>query len=89
MLEERSYHLSDAAKVALGEYVELRRQQPLFANARSIRNALDRAVMRHASRQVSRTGPVPIADLMTLDEADILSSRVFEDAATNEAVDGQ
>ena len=78
MLEKRSYRLSDAGREALGQYVSLRRQQPLFANARSIRNALDRAILRHASRLIGRDGPVPVTDLMTLEAVDILASRVFD-----------
>ncbi len=43
-------HLSDPARLALGEYLALRRSQPNFANARSLRNALDRARLRQARR---------------------------------------
>lgn len=78
MLAERSYSFSAAGGEALAAYVKLRSEQPLFANARSIRNALDRAIMRHANRQISREGPVSVADLMTIDADDILASRVFE-----------
>ena len=77
MLAERSYRLSDDGREALVAYIELRRKQPLFANARSIRNALDRVIMRHANRQISREGLVSIADLMTIDAVDVLASRVF------------
>ncbi len=78
MLDERGYRLSDDAREALEEYIALRRAQPLFANARSIRNALDRAILRHANRQVARDEPVSVADLMTLEAIDIRTSRVFE-----------
>jgi probable Rubsico expression protein CbbX len=78
MLEQMQYRLSDAARTALADYVELRRAQPHFANARSIRNALDRARLRQASRLFaapdSRLGR---DSLMTLEEADIRQSRVF------------
>jgi AAA lid domain len=60
------------------KYIALRRTQPFFSNARSIRNALDRIRLRHADRLVSdldRT--LDVADLETIDAADILASRVF------------
>jgi probable Rubsico expression protein CbbX len=50
MLEQQNYRFSDAARQAFSEYIALRRQQPLFSNARSIRNALDRARLRQANR---------------------------------------
>src|SRR6188472_475493 len=43
MLQRMQYHLSDRAAAALREYITLRKGQPRFSNARSIRNALDRA----------------------------------------------
>merc|ERR1711939_1000975 len=50
MLDDQQYQLTPDAEVALTEYIKRRMEQPLFANARSIRNALDRARMRHANR---------------------------------------
>ena len=50
MLASLNDKLSPDAKLALGEYISRRRTQPLFANARSIRNALDRARLRQANR---------------------------------------
>ena len=50
MLKQMQYTLSREAEAALREYIELRQTQPNFANARSIRNALDRARLRQASR---------------------------------------
>ena len=50
MLDRMQYRLSSEARVALSEYIALRTAQPHFANARSIRNALDRARLRHATR---------------------------------------
>jgi len=55
----------------------LRRQQPRFANARSVRNALDRARLRQANRLFARGGKVSKTDLMTIEAEDILASRVF------------
>jgi probable Rubsico expression protein CbbX len=73
--------LSDAARVALGEYLQLRRSQPNFANARSLRNALDRSRLRQA-RRLMEAGRVDADMLMTIEAADIRASRVFDAAAT-------
>jgi probable Rubsico expression protein CbbX len=82
MLGTMQYQLSDAAAVALTEYIERRRAQPNFANARSIRNALDRARLRHANRLFGRRDASLSRDeLMTLEAADFRASRVFADAA--------
>jgi probable Rubsico expression protein CbbX len=68
--------LSDGARAALGEYLALRREQPNFANARSLRNALDRARLRQA-RRLLEAGRVDADMLMTIEAADIRASRVF------------
>jgi len=63
---------------AMREYVALRLTQPHFANARSMRNALDRARLRQASRLVAAPGLAVDRDaLMTIEAADIRASRVF------------
>jgi probable Rubsico expression protein CbbX len=78
MLEQMQYRLSPAADAVLLEYIERRIQQPHFANARSVRNALDRARLRQASRLFEkRGGLLSKEDLMTIDAADIRASRVF------------
>jgi probable Rubsico expression protein CbbX len=78
MLGQMQYALSPDAGQALREYIELRRAQPNFANARSIRNALDRARLRHASRLFDLHGrTLSAGDLMTIEAADIRASRVF------------
>lgn len=81
MLTAMQYRLSPEARVALAEYVARRRAQPRFANARSIRNALDRARLRQASRlfeaMVERVGP---DELATIEAEDIRRSRVFAEA---------
>jgi probable Rubsico expression protein CbbX len=78
MLSAQHYTLSPAARAALTEYIALRRAQPHFANARSIRNALDRARLRQASRLFETSeGPLDAAALSAIDEADIRASRVF------------
>jgi probable Rubsico expression protein CbbX len=78
MLAQMQYRLAPAARDALAEYVELRRAQPHFANARSIRNALDRARLRQATRLVAaRSGALPREALMTIEADDLRASRVF------------
>jgi probable Rubsico expression protein CbbX len=82
MLERMQYRLSDPAAQALREYVALRRAQPHFANARSVRNALDRARLRQANRLFERrAAPLAAGELITLEAADIRASRVFRGGA--------
>jgi probable Rubsico expression protein CbbX len=87
MLERMQYGLNPEAEVALREYIERRREQPHFANARSIRNALDRARLRQASRLLAQRGATLSREaLITIEAADIRASRVFADAgASSEA----
>ena len=78
MLARQNYHFSPEAKVTMAAYIEARRQQPHFANARSIRNALDRARLRQANRLfVSTKGPLDASALSTIAAEDIAASRVF------------
>jgi probable Rubsico expression protein CbbX len=78
MLAAMQYQLSDAARAALAEYIERRRAQPHFANARSVRNALDRARLRQASRLFERRdAPLCARDLMSIEAEDLRASRVF------------
>jgi probable Rubsico expression protein CbbX len=78
MLQQMQYRVSVPADEALREYIERRRQQPHFANARSIRNALDRARLRQASRLFERKGgAISRQELETIEEPDIRASRVF------------
>jgi len=78
MLEQMQYRMSDSGRAALAEYIPLRMAQPHFANARSIRNALDRARLRQASRLfAARGGALTRAQLMTIEGEDLLASRVF------------
>jgi len=79
MVTNMQYRFSDAAGIAMREYIELRRAQSNFANARSIRNALDRARLRHASRlfEAREATSLTREQLVTLEEADIRASRVF------------
>jgi probable Rubsico expression protein CbbX len=77
MLDKLNYRFTPAAQAAFSEYVGMRMQQPQFANARSIRNAIDRARLRQATRLFDRGGTVTPEDLQTIDESDIRQSRVF------------
>jgi probable Rubsico expression protein CbbX len=80
MASEAEYKLTDEAREALKEYIARRRQQPNFANARSLRNAFDRARLRQALRLVQWEGAVGVNDLVTLEESDIRASRVFSES---------
>jgi len=79
MLGQMQYRLSEGARSALSQYIAKRREQPHFANARSVRNALDRARLRQANRLFA-TANVALGKeaLMTIEESDIRQSRVFE-----------
>jgi len=78
MLEQMQYRLSDSAAAALRDYIPLRMKQPHFANARSIRNALDRARLRQANRLFAQKSRQLTRDeLMTIEGEDLRASRVF------------
>ncbi|AWL99887.1 CbbX protein [Bradyrhizobium amphicarpaeae] len=82
MLKERGYRFSAAAREAFEKYIDLRRTQPFFSNARSIRNAVDRIRLRQADRLVSDLDRMlDVADLETIDPIDVLASRVFSGGA--------
>ncbi|MBN9618497.1 MAG: AAA family ATPase [Actinobacteria bacterium] len=78
MLARDDYRFDDDARKAFADYLERRLQLPRFANARSVRNALERARLRQANRLVATDIPVGKRDLMTLTAADIRASRVFD-----------
>lgn len=81
MAGQMNYRLDERAEQALSEYIKLRKQQPHFANARSVRNALDRARLRQANRifqLASESGKEVDAEfLSTITAEDIRASRVF------------
>lgn len=80
MLDDQQYQLTPQAEVALGEYIKKRKEKPLFANARSVKNALDRARMRQANRIFDSRGQVLTKkELVNLEAEDILQSTVFND----------
>jgi probable Rubsico expression protein CbbX len=88
MLSDASYYLSGQAEAAFRDYLTLRMRQPRFANARSVRNELERARLRHAHRlasdpELSRTRD----DLMRIESADILAGPVFSQQTSLSVVD--
>jgi hypothetical protein len=78
MITAAGYRLSPAAEATFRVYLARRSGQPRFANARSVRNALERARLRHASRLLAEE-PTALTkdDLMRLEPDDFLASRVF------------
>jgi probable Rubsico expression protein CbbX len=78
MLAAQNYHFDATGRAAFRDYIAARRKQPHFANARSIRNALDRMRLRQANRHFEHPGLVSLDDLMTIDAVDVRASRVFE-----------
>ncbi len=80
MLTGQSYRFSPAAREAFHRYLKARMQQPHFANARSVRNALDRARLRQAVRLFERRGePLTVDHLSSIEPEEILASRVLKD----------
>ena len=79
MLDQQGYELTADAREAFGAYVERRVRRARFAHGRSIRNAIERARMRQASRLYDRREALGRRDLVTIEAADILASSVFAD----------
>jgi probable Rubsico expression protein CbbX len=78
MVEEQQYRLTEESSTVLLEYIRLRKEQPHFANARSVRNAIDRARMRQANRMFNAgERMLTKADLVTIQAEDFLKSRLF------------
>ena len=72
--------MTDSAKAALLEYVDKRKDLPLFENARTIDNASDKARMKHANRMFTSGGKVLTkSDLVTIEEQDIRESSLFDE----------
>jgi len=78
MVQEQQYRLTDESASVLLDYIKIRKEYPHFANARSVRNAIDRARMRQANRMFNAGNKVLTkADLVTIQPEDILKSRLF------------
>jgi probable Rubsico expression protein CbbX len=83
LLRAEGYTLTPEAKNTFREYLEHRKAQPRFANARSVRNAIERARLRHASRLMTTDQAVGRDELTTLTPEEFLGSRVFTDRNTD------
>jgi len=78
MLDEQQYQLTGDAEIALKDYITKRKELPLFANARSVKNALDRARMRQANRIFDSRGQILTKkELVNIEAQDILQSSIF------------
>ena len=78
MVASMSYEFNEESKKAMAEYIKIRKKQPHFANARSIRNAIDRARLRQANRVFNNSeGPIGASFLSQIEDVDIRQSRVF------------
>ncbi|HEX3834688.1 MAG TPA: AAA family ATPase [Solirubrobacteraceae bacterium] len=86
MVDRQGYEMSDDADRALREYIEARVLRPRFAHGRSIRNAIERARLRQATRLFQSHRKLTKRDLVTIEPDDILQSSVFDD--TDEEPDG-
>ena len=79
MVDRQQYELDGPARAAFAEYLALRMTQPRFANARSVRNAIDRMRLRQARRLVAAGGTIGRDSLIEISETDVRASRVFAD----------
>ena len=78
MVASMNYQFNEKSKKAMAEYIKIRKKQPHFANARSIRNAIDRARLRQANRVFNNSeGPIGATFLSQIEDVDIRQSRVF------------
>jgi probable Rubsico expression protein CbbX len=81
MLQQLMYRFTEPARQTFADYLMRRMTQPHFANARSVRNAIDRIRLRHASRVLGLGRALERDELMTIEPEDILKSRVFDEPA--------
>ncbi|MFM8543535.1 MAG: CbbX protein [Vulcanococcus sp.] len=94
ILAEENYRFSEEAAATFADYIERRKKMPIFDNSRSIRKAIDSALIRQANRLLKRMGSGGLTklDLMTLEAEDITASRVFsgevEGLAPSEPITG-
>ena len=92
ILHQQNYTFDAKSREAFVEYLALRMKQPHFANARSVRNAIDRIKLRQANRLVSKGGSIATEELLRIDASDVLQSRVFQrdgDAEPEGSEDGR
>ena len=89
MLARQNYRFSEAAEKAFSDYLPLRMKLPHFANARSVRNALDRARLRQANRLFADAKKkLSKLDLITIEAEDVLASRVFTEGRLDAEIEG-
>jgi probable Rubsico expression protein CbbX len=86
MMRERMYAFDDESREAFRQYLSLRVRQTHFANARSVRNAIDRTRLRHAVRIVKQGGRIAADELSRIDAADVRQSRIFQMSDAKESV---
>jgi AAA lid domain/ATPase family associated with various cellular activities (AAA) len=85
MLREQNYTFDEEARQSFVEYLELRTKQPQFANARSVRNAIDRMKLRQASRLIQEGGRIGKEELARIAADDVRQSRVFQGGIDGDA----
>jgi probable Rubsico expression protein CbbX len=84
MIADLGYRFSESGRAAVAAYLSRRMTQPRFANARSVRNAVERARLRQAKRLMG-DGVVGRDELVTIEAPDILASRVFRSPPDGQA----
>jgi probable Rubsico expression protein CbbX len=87
MVRAEGYSLNPEAEKTFREYLQRRKDQPRFANARSVRNAIERARLRHANRLMETDRSVGKSELTTLTSEDFLGSRVFAEANAEDSTE--
>jgi probable Rubsico expression protein CbbX len=88
MLRQQNYSFDNESRKAFVEYLELRIKQPHFANARSVRNAVDRIKLRQATRLVNEGGCIGKDQLIRIAAVDVRQSRVFQGGLDGETQAG-
>jgi probable Rubsico expression protein CbbX len=88
MVDRQGYAMSEDADRALRDYIEVRVQRPRFAHGRSIRNAIERARLRQATRLFDSNRKLTKRDLVTIEADDILRSSVFSDTEERPGAEG-
>lgn len=82
ILQDQQYRMTSEAEQVLFEYITKRKELPLFANARTMSNAIDTARMKHANRMFNSGDKVLTkADLVTIEAEDIRESSLFTEIA--------
>jgi len=88
MVTQQAYQFDQSSQQVFLEYLQRRMSQPHFANARSVRNAIDRIKLRQANRLIRNGGAGPREELSRIDAEDIRQSRIFQNASDQTADKG-